>query len=162
MPDDDALNAFITASPTPPKLREIAKAFGIPPQQRSELRARLHRLATDNTAVLVNEESKSPAISLLQVISIDHDGYAQARLADRDEQESPVITILPSTKPGKAVRRGDRVLARLRASLDELSCEAELIRILPKGKSHIFGQAVNKSTTKSPCSGRSSGTRCVT
>ncbi len=77
MPDDDALSAFITASPTPPKLREIAKAFGISPQQRAELRARLHRLATDNTAALVNEASKSPAISLLQVISIDHDGYAQ-------------------------------------------------------------------------------------
>ena len=97
MPDDDALSAFIKASPTPPKLREIAKAFGISPQQRAELRTRLHRLATNNTAALVNEASKSPAISLLQVISIDHDGYAQARLADRDEQESPVITILPST-----------------------------------------------------------------
>ena len=86
MPDDDALSAFIKASPTPPKLREIAKAFGISPKQRAELRARLHRLATDNTAAHVNEASKSPAISLLQVISIDHDGYAQARLADRDGQ----------------------------------------------------------------------------
>ena len=130
MPDDDALSAFITASPTPPKLREIAKAFGISPKQRAELRARLHRLATDNTAAHVNEASKSPAISLLQVISIDHDGYAQARLAERNEQESPVITILPSTNPGKAVREGDRVLARLRVSQDELNCRAELIRIL--------------------------------
>ena len=97
MPDDDALSAFITASPTPPKLREIAKAFGISPQQRAELRARLHRLATDNTTAHIDKASKIPEISLLQVISIDHDGYAQARLADRDEQESPIITILPST-----------------------------------------------------------------
>ena len=150
MPDEDALNAFIKASPTSPKLREIAKAFGISPQQRAELRARLHRLATVNIAAHANEASKSPAISLLQVISIDDNGYAQARLADRDEQESSIITILPSTKPGKAMRRGDRVLARLRASLDELNCEAELIRILPKGQSHIFGQAVNVSETKKP------------
>ena len=98
----------------------------------------------------MNETSKRPAISLLQVYSIDHDGYAQARLADANQQESPMITLLPSSKPGKAVRQGDRVLARLRASHDELNYEAELIRILPKRQSHIFGQAVNISKTEQP------------
>ena len=147
MPDDDALSAFIAASPTAPKVREIAKAFGLVPQQRAELRARLHLLATDNTVAHSDETSKMPAISLLQVISIDHDGYAQTRPADADEQESSTITLLPSTRPGKAVRQGDRVLARLRVSQDELNYKAELIRILPKGGSHIFGQAVNVSKT---------------
>lgn len=150
MPNDDALSAFIAASPTSPKLREIAKAFGLAPQQRAELRARLHRLAADNTVTRVNETSKTPAISLLQVISIDDGGYAQAKFANADEQENPMITLLPSTKPGKAVRQGDRVLARLRESQDELNYEAELIRILPKGQSNIFGQAANISKTEKP------------
>ena len=121
LPDDDALSAFITASPTPPKVREIAKAFGLAPQQRAELRARLHRLATENTAAHVNQTSKRPAISLLGVISVDHDGYAQARLADADIQESPIITLLPSTRPGKALQQGDRVLARLKEGRGEQS-----------------------------------------
>ncbi|MBL82059.1 MAG: ribonuclease R [Rhodospirillaceae bacterium] len=150
LPDDDALNAFITASPRPPTLREIAKAFGLAPQQRAELRARLHRLASDNTAAHVNETSKRPAISLLQIISIDHDGYAQARFADADMPESPKITLLPSNKSGKAVQHGDRVLARLKEDQDEQSYEAELIRILPKGQSRIFGQASNISRTAQP------------
>ncbi len=150
MPDDDTLSAFIAASPNAPKVREIAKAFGLAPQQRAELRARLHHLAAKNFAAHVNETSKRPAISLLQVYSIDHDGYAQARLADANQQESPMITLLPSSKPGKAVRQGDRVLARLRTSHDELNYEAELIRILPKRQSHIFGQAVNISKTEQP------------
>ena len=105
MPEDEALNAFVAASPSPPKLREIAKAFGLVPQQRAELRAKLHRLASDNAFAQVNETVKRPVINLLQVISIDDDGYAQAKLADSDEQESLLITLLPSTKRGKAVRR---------------------------------------------------------
>jgi ribonuclease R len=150
MPDDDALSAFIAASPTAPKLREIAKAFGLAPQQRAELRTRLHHLATHNTDVLGNAMSKRPTIKLLQVISIDNDGYAQARLDVADKQESPIITLLPSTKRGKAVRNGDRVLARLKVSQDSMNYEAELIRILPKGQSQIFGQAVNISKTGQP------------
>ena len=148
MPDNNALSAFIAASPEPPKLREIAKAFSLIPEQRTELRTRLQLLAADNTVAETNETSKIPAIGLLLIISVEHDGYSQAKLADSDEQESPVITLLPSSKPGKAVQQGDRVLARLRASQSGLNYEAELIRILPKVRSHIFGQAVNISKTQ--------------
>ena len=98
----------------------------------------------------MNETSKRTAISLLHVISIDHDGYAQARFADGDDPESPMITLLPSNRPGKAVRQSDRVLARLRPSQGKLNYEAELIRILPKRQSQIFGQAVNIGKTEQP------------
>lgn len=149
LPDDDALQAFIDASPAPPKLRDIARAFGLTPQQRPELRARLHALAAGQPLAAAKDNDQPPAISLLQITSIDSDGYGLARPADTADEDSLQIVVLPSAKKGRAVQPGDRVLARLKPGPDD-QLHAEVMRILPKGQSHIFGRAVNTGSTTRP------------
>lgn len=149
LPDDNDLKAFIEASPSPPKLREIARAFGLVPQQRAELRARLHALAAGQSRGEAAEQSRTPAVSLLKVTSVDTDGYGLARLADASDDECPEIVILPSAKRGRAIQAGDRVLARLKPDPDGKP-QAEIMRILPKGQSHIFGRAVNTGSPSRP------------
>ena len=149
LPDDEALQAFIEASPVPPKLREIAKAFGLIPQQRAELRARLHALAAGAPLSRVEEDGRPPAISLCQILSVDADGYGLARPADTPDDASSEILVLPSPRRGKAIRAGDRILARLRTGPDG-GFQAEVMRILPKQRSHIFGRAINTGNKARP------------
>ena len=149
LPDDEALQAFIEASPSPPKLREIAKAFGLVPQQRAALRARLHALAARAPLTQAADDGRPPAISLFQITSVDSDGYGLARPADSADDDDSAIVVLPSAKRGKAIQAGDRVLARLRTGPDDV-LQAEVMRILPKQKSHIFGRAVNTGSKAHP------------
>ena len=149
LPDDDALQAFIEASPTPPKLREIAKAFGLVPQQRAALRAKLHALAAGQPLTAANPEGHPPAVSLLFVTSIDSDGFGLARPADAGDEDGHEIVVLPSAKRGRAIQAGDRILARLKSGPDG-QLQAEVMRILPKGQSHIFGRAVNTGSAARP------------
>lgn len=149
LPDDDALKAFIEASPTPPKLREIARAFGLAPQQRAELRARLHALAAGQPLTTTQDKGHPPAVSLLQITSVDSDGYGLAKPAEAADEDSPDIVILPSAKRGRAIQPGDRVLARLKPGPDGPP-QADVMRILPKGQSHIFGRAVNTGNAARP------------
>ena len=149
LPDDDALHAFINASPTPPKLRDIAKAFGLAPQQRAALRAKLHALAAGQSLPNTEQSENVPAVSLLQITSIDSDGYGLATPADAAETDSKEIVVLPSAKRGRAIQVGDRVLARVKPDPDG-QMQAEVMRILPKSQSHIFGRAVNTGSTARP------------
>ncbi len=149
LPDDDALQAFIEASPTPPKLREIAKAFGLVPQQRAALRAKLHALAAGQPLTAADPEGHPPAVSLLFVTSIDSDGFGLARPADAGDEDGHEIVVLPSAKRGRAIQAGDRILARLKPGPDG-QLQAEVMRILPKGQSHIFGRAVNTGSAARP------------
>ena len=149
LPDDDALQAFIEASPTPPKLREIAKAFGLAPQQRAALRAKLHALAAGQSLEATEHNEHSPGVSLLHITSIDSDGYGLAKPADAADTDEHEIVVLPSAKRGRAIQTGDRILARLKPDPDG-QLQAEVMRILPKSQSHIFGRAVNTGSAERP------------
>ena len=83
LPDDDSLIAFIGEQPEPPKIKEIAKAFGIRADGRAALRKRLRQLA--DTGQIKTLEGRRlaapdqlPPVTVLDVIAITDDGDALA------------------------------------------------------------------------------------
>jgi len=118
-PDKGDVLRFILESPTPVGKREIARAFHIRGDQRVRLKALLKELEDEGLLEKGDRRRLAkpghlPEVTVIEVVSVDHDGYAKARPAswDRDE-EPPVITIAPTSLKGPAPAEGERILARL-------------------------------------------------
>ena len=72
LPGKDELTAYLASAPAGTRLREIARAFDIPPQGRAALRKHLAELSIDT------EQADNPATLLCEVSAIDDEGIAWA------------------------------------------------------------------------------------
>ena len=125
LPDDDLLIAFITEQPVAPKVKEIAKAFRLRPDQRAPLRKKLKKMAEKGVLKSLDGRRLTgpqnlPSVAPLEVVSINDDGDAIAIPVDdptNGEHEPPLILIAPEprrgTRKGRTFAKGDRVLAQL-------------------------------------------------
>ena len=151
LPDDELLIAFITEQPIAPKVKEIAKAFKLRPDQRSPLRKKLKKMAEkgmlkslDNRRV--TGPQSLPSVAPLEVIGINDDGDAIAISIDDDnagrETKTPLILIAPerprSNRQGKTFSKGDRVLAQL-TLIGPDQYDAKVIRKMDKHRQRLFG-----------------------
>ena len=148
LPDDELLIGYITAQPTPPKVKEVAKAFKLRPDQRAPLRKKLKKLAEKGVLKSLDGRRLTgpqhlPSVAPLEIIDINDDGDAIAVHIDQQdegEHEMPLILIAPDTRrKGKTVAKGDRVLAQL-TLIGPDQYDAKVIRKMDKHKERIFGQ----------------------
>ncbi|MBL6945809.1 MAG: ribonuclease R [Rhodospirillales bacterium] len=119
-PSREAIADFVRESDDQVSRREIAQAFNLDTNQRSELRDVL----TDMCAAGMIEKGRRhtfraraslPNVSVLEVTGTDENGDVLARpLAMHDETNPPVIYISPEKRNRRALGPGDRLLARLK------------------------------------------------
>ena len=150
LPDDDLLIAFITEQPTAPKVKEIAKAFKLRPDQRAPLRKKLKKMAEKGVLKSldgrrVTGPQNLPSVAPLEVVSINDDGDAIALPIDdntEDNKEPPLILIAPEgRRGGKRARtfgKGDRVLAQL-TLIGPDQYDAKVIRKMDNHRDRLFG-----------------------
>ena len=143
LPDDDSLIAFIGEQPEPPKIKEIAKAFGIRADGRAALRKRLRQLA--DTGQIKTLEGRRlaapdqlPPVTVLDVIAITDDGDALATAGEAAVSTAAEILLIADKRRGKALAVGDRVLARLQRVGPD-SYEGHVIRKLDRHRQRLFG-----------------------
>ena len=142
LPSKEAIKDFIRISSKPIKLREIARVFGVAPNDRAALRRLLTEIGDSPKNWREKEASDIPELCIMKIDSIDTDGIAIATLVDNPIENAEFrAEIDTSLKRGKSPSLGDVVLARIRNKQDD-KMTAELIRILPKNKyqCYVYGR----------------------
>ena len=145
LPDDELLIGYITSQPTAPKVKEVAKAFKLRPDQRAPLRKRLKKLAEKGELKSLDGRRLTgpqhlPSVAPLEIVAINDDGDAVAMPIEEQEGEPPLILIAPDTKrKGKTVAKGDRVLAQL-TLIGPNQYDGKVIRKMDKHRERLFGQ----------------------
>ena len=143
-PDKDEIRRFIAESSGRVGKREIARAFSITGDQRTQLREILRALREEGVfdhrkSGPAQSLSSLPNVCVLVVDRIDSDGELRARPLDKtDATEIPIIYMAPATPSQGALGVGDRVLARLE-HLDDGSYQATAIRVLEAGGKRVIG-----------------------
>lgn len=142
LPDGDTLQTFIATCETPPKLREIARKFSIPPHKRPALRALLRKIATDDTPNQAQDEDGQslPTTALIEIIQMALDGTGLAEMLGRQDSAGVNINIVPTSRNQHSPKSGDRCLARLKRSSAGIT--GEIMRILPQRQSRFFGRVM--------------------
>ncbi|MGI4955473.1 MAG: ribonuclease R [Janthinobacterium lividum] len=119
VPTREALRAFIAASPGRIGKRELARAFGLAPEQKHELRVLLGELSSEGLIAPAGHKRFAPAGRLpdamvVQVTGTDPEGDPLARPVDwSGDGPPPLIHMHPERKGTPALAPGERVLARL-------------------------------------------------
>ena len=143
LPDDDSLIAFIGEQPEPPKIKEIAKAFGIRADGRAALRKRLRQLADTGQIKTLDGRrlaapDQLPPVTVVDVIAITDDGDSLATAGEAAVTTAAEILLIADKRRGKALAVGDRVLARLQR-VGPNSYEGQVIRKLDRHRQRLFG-----------------------
>ena len=146
LPSDSAILEFIDGCETPPSVKEVARAFSLPPDARASLRQRLKALAADGRIARqrgrrVAAPDQLPEVTVLIVRKVDRDGSLLAVPAIETEGSPPSIRILPDKRGGRAPRAGQQVLARLRR-ISGARYEGRIIRVLDSAPRRLFGVAI--------------------
>jgi ribonuclease R len=144
LPADDLLIAYITEQPTPPKVKEVAKAFKLRPDQRAPLRKKLKKMAEEGILKPVEGRRLTgpghlPPVTPLEVAGITDDGDAIAIPIEAHDGPAPQILIAhDARRKGRTVAKGDRVLARL-TLIGPGQYDAKVIRKIDKHQQRLFG-----------------------
>lgn len=145
LPTRDELKEFLLSNPDALNKREIARAFGITGQDRTQLR-RLLREMTDE-GMLERNPSRSyqapgslPERALIEITGIDDDGELMARPLDwHGRGKPPVIYVMTDKKRAAPLKDGERVLARLK-KLSGHEYEARVLKPLEEnGETRTVG-----------------------
>ena len=153
LPDDALLIAFINEQPTPPKVKEVAKAFRLPADLRAPLRKRLKHLAEIGEIKAIDGRRIAgvdhlPPVMVVEITAINDDGDGIAipaeASAETTETAPPQIIIVNDrqnkmAKRGKSFAVGDRVLSRL-TLIGPGDYEGRVIRKLDRHRQVVFGQ----------------------
>jgi len=152
LPSKSELLDFIKLSSKPPKIREIARVFGVQPKDRAALRQLLLQIATSsdtphsrnsNSTQKGTEDLQIPELCIMAITSIDFDGIAGAKPVDQHLEKSGFCAeINLISQKRKTPILGDHILARI-TDASKMPATAELMRILPKHsqQSIIYGRA---------------------
>jgi ribonuclease R len=144
MPSRDELLRYVADSPGELSKRDLARAFQIKGQDRTELKRLLRELERDGALARgqrrrVRPQGRLPSVAVLDVAGMDADGELLARPAKSAEDEAPPrILLLDGERRGAALEIGDRVLARLIRVADG-EYHARVIRILPRPPRRVVG-----------------------
>jgi ribonuclease R len=120
LPTRDAVKSFLAAAKGKVGMREIARAFGVGPDDKKALRGLMKSLEADGVLDRVgpkqfNEAGRLPENAVVEVTGIDRDGEALARPVVWEGQgRPPIIFMMAEARGQPALAPGARVLARLR------------------------------------------------
>lgn len=143
-PTKQQLLEFIRESPTPVGKREIARAFHITGADRIPLKAMLKELEREGRVDRgrkrrVGAPGALPPVAVVEIVGTDPDGEVLARPAIwKSETEPPRIYMAPDRPGTPALGRGDRVLARLAKTEDNVY-EGRPIRRLAGAPKRVLG-----------------------
>ena len=144
LPSKDQIRQWIAENPGLTSKRDIAKAFGLKGDQRSELRRLLRELEDEGTVTRAARRFRPkgdlPPVALLRVLKPDAAGdlFAEA-MEEGVDQDTGRILIIPK-KGDPALAEGDRILARLsKVDLDDYTWEARLIRRIGSNPLKVLG-----------------------
>ena len=149
LPSDQALAQFISDCPEPPKLKEIARAFGIRADGRAGLRKRLRVMAERGLIDTagnrrLSSSDRLPAVAVVEVTAIDSNGDGIAVASERhhtSEKKASSIILRHDRRRGRAFAVGRRVLAKLEQKSPN-RYEGRVIRMLEPTQRHVFGEVV--------------------
>ena len=150
LPSPEAIRAFIQEQPGRVGKREIAKAFGIVSERKSELRDLLKQIEREGVLDKAGDkrfraEGRLPETATVEIIGTDRDGEALARLVqaptdrpDKAGRARPIIFMRPERRGQPALAPGARVLARLK-HLGEDRYEGRTVKVLDDLPASIIG-----------------------
>src|SRR5271168_697354 len=134
--------AFIRESPTAVGTREIARAFTVPPTNRSALRDMLRQIERSGAVGraanrrLVGERP-IPAVAVVERTGSDQDGVPLVRPVDwPDPGSAPILRL--TEEAGEALPLGARAAARL-VTLETGEIEAQILRRLDPSGGRVVG-----------------------
>jgi ribonuclease R len=116
----EAVKAFLAEATDKVAVRDVARAFNVPPEEKKALRGILKSLTADGALDKVGpkkyrETGRLPENAVVEVTGIDRDGEAIAKPVAWDGPgRPPVIFMAAEAKGQAALAPGARVLARLR------------------------------------------------
>lgn len=146
LPSDDELIRFIEEQPSPPKVKEIAKAFGLKPELRAPLRTHLRGLAENGKIKTldgrrVTGSGHLPPVAMVEIAAITDDGDGIAHPVDASEGSDAEILVVPDRRQqkSKSFATGDRMLVRL-TLIGPNQYEAQIIRKMDRHRQRVFGQ----------------------
>src|SRR5689334_16116910 len=120
LPSRDEIRQFIRESPGRVGKREIARAFSLGPDQKTELRDILRELKAEGSAERagarrVRGRGRLPETMVVQVTGTDPDGDPIARpIPWEGDRPPPLVLMAPEPRGRPALAPGQRVLARLK------------------------------------------------
>jgi ribonuclease R len=119
LPSREQLRAFLRAAPGRVGKSEIARHFGLAPDQRPALRELMRTLRDEGGAAPAGKRQlrapeRLPEMAVVEVFGTDPDGDPIARPVGWDGPGKPVIYMHPEPRGRPALAPGERVLARLR------------------------------------------------
>ncbi|WP_298215483.1 ribonuclease R [Acidocella sp.] len=120
LPSRAELKEFLAKAPDSQHLRDVARAFSVPPEGRKALRGLMKSLEESGQAERagrkrLTESGRLAETALVEVTGIDRDGEAIARpVAWEGPGRPPVIFMQPERRGAAALAPGAKVLARLR------------------------------------------------
>ncbi|MDB5590262.1 ribonuclease R [Enterovirga sp.] len=141
LPSRDEIAAFLASAPGKVGKREIARAFGLQGDDRTELKRLLREMEDEGVLARrgrrVSAAAQLPALLPARIISRDRDGELVAEPAEWDPAggEAPRITILPGRRLAKgqpAAGVGDRALVRIVTPQDGTGYTARIVKLLPR------------------------------
>lgn len=144
LPSKQDILDYVKESDSAVMRRDIARAFGVKGEARTELRALLKEMDADGSINLgagkrIEHSADLPPVAPIDVMSVDDDGDLLCMPATwRGQDEPPMIRLsarrAAKLKPAPGV--GDRLLARLKPAGDA-GYEADVIKAIGKG-AHRF------------------------
>ncbi len=120
LPTRDAVKSFLAEAKGKVGMREIARAFGVGPDDKKALRGLMKSLEADGGLDRVgqkqfSEAGRLPENAVVEVTGIDREGEALARPVVWEGQgRPPIIFMMAEARGQPALAPGARVLARLR------------------------------------------------
>lgn len=149
LPSAQEIAAFVASAPGKVGKREIARAFGIAPGERHELKRLLKDLEGDGTLERrgrrVSRVGQLPPVLSVTIVARDRDGELVAEPLEWDSDDGPIprITIIEGrrrTGREKPAGIGDRALLRIdRAASAEGAPMGRIQKILPKERTGALG-----------------------
>jgi ribonuclease R len=143
-PTKEEILKFIETNPDTISKREIARAFHIRGDARRQLKDVLREMREDGLIKRgdrkrLTKTGMLPNVGVIEVTGTDIDGELVAKPTVWDEDTPPpVIYVMPNKKPGTAMGRGDRALARLN-KVDAGHYEAQIMRRLERATHEVLG-----------------------
>ncbi len=136
---------FLADSGTPLTKRELARAFGIKGDDRTDFRDLLKSMEEEGLVVRLPGKEYAvpeglPSVAIIEITGIDIDGDLFARPVQWDENQGapPRIEVKPEKKGHPSLAARDRVLARL-IRTGKNDYEAKIIRRLDIPQGRVMG-----------------------
>lgn len=145
LPSREELKEFLLTNPDAMNKREIARAFGITGQDRTQLRRLLREMAEEGIVEKTPHRTYQapdslPERALIEITGIDDDGELVARPLDwHGRGKPPAIYVMADKKRAAPLKDGERLLARLK-KISPREYEARILKPLEEnGETRTVG-----------------------